>query len=359
MRDITIPAVGYAMTEALLVRWLRQPGDAIEMGEAVAEIETDKASADLEAPAAGVLGRHRFEAGATVPVGVALAVVLEGGESESEDPEAGVTSESPESMTEAEPTAATQDTGAATQPPHRLSPRQRAEVAAATAVPNDTPAPIANAESQRERYRAIIAASVSESWRTIPHFTVTRDIAAEAIVRIRASREAAGRHVPTVTDLLIRALALALAEGPEPVSNIGLAVATPAGVVIVPVRDPAALSLEDLATARALAVDKAKAGQLSRDDLSPRPACTLSNLGAYGIDSFTGIIAVGQRSLLTVGRIARRVVAIDEQVTLRWSFMATLNADHRLIDGADAAMILGRFADAVEDDLILDPESAS
>src|SRR5215218_3203308 len=84
-RDISIPAVGYAMTEALLVRWLKQPGDAVRSGDPVAEIETDKASADLEAPSDGVLGRHRFEAGVAVPVGVALTVVLEDGEAETDD----------------------------------------------------------------------------------------------------------------------------------------------------------------------------------------------------------------------------------------------------------------------------------
>ncbi|MBA3236570.1 MAG: 2-oxo acid dehydrogenase subunit E2 [Chloroflexi bacterium] len=349
------------MTEALLVRWIKQPGDPITIGEAVAEIETDKASADLEAPADGVLGRHRFEAGAVVPVGVALAVVLEGGEAEADDLGAPVGGEE---TTAAEPAGETSSPVPVDQPRHRLSPRQRAEamaaeaLAAATSVPKDAPTPVPSIPGQRERYRALIAENVAESWRTIPHFAVTRDVSADAIVGIRAARKASGRHIPTVTDLLIRALATALAANGGDPPSVGLAVATPAGVVVVAVDSPLGLSLEDLATVRAAAVDKAKAGQLSREELSRRPTCTLSNLGAYGIDSFTGIIAVGQESLLTVGRIARRVVAVEERVSLRWSIMATLNADHRVIDGADAAMMLARFADALEDGTVLDPEPA-
>ena len=82
MHEVSIPSVGFAMTEGLLVRWLKQPGDPVAVGDAVAEIETDKTNAELESPAAGVLGRHRFEVGAAVPVGVPLVMILEVGEAE-------------------------------------------------------------------------------------------------------------------------------------------------------------------------------------------------------------------------------------------------------------------------------------
>lgn len=85
MHKVSIPAVGFAMTEGLLVRWLKEPGDPVEAGEPVAEIETDKAIAELEAPASGILGRHRFPVGTAVPVGVPLAMILEIGESEEGD----------------------------------------------------------------------------------------------------------------------------------------------------------------------------------------------------------------------------------------------------------------------------------
>jgi pyruvate/2-oxoglutarate dehydrogenase complex dihydrolipoamide acyltransferase (E2) component len=84
VREVAIPAVGFAMTEALLIAWTKQPGDVVSAGEAVAEIETDKTNAELEAPIDGILGRHRFAPGDVVPVGVALTVILEPGEIETE-----------------------------------------------------------------------------------------------------------------------------------------------------------------------------------------------------------------------------------------------------------------------------------
>lgn len=82
MHEVSIPAVGYAMTEGLLVRWLKEPGESVDVGEAVAEIETDKTVAELESPVSGVLGRHRFAVGTAVPVGVPLVMILDIGESE-------------------------------------------------------------------------------------------------------------------------------------------------------------------------------------------------------------------------------------------------------------------------------------
>ena len=82
MRDVTIPALGMAMTEALLLSWLKQPGDTVVEGEPIAEIETDKATMDLESPAAGLLGRHLFDAGALVPIASPVCRILEAGEVE-------------------------------------------------------------------------------------------------------------------------------------------------------------------------------------------------------------------------------------------------------------------------------------
>ena len=89
-------------------------------------------------------------------------------------------------------------------------------------------------------------------------------------------------------------------------------------------------------------------------DLDDPPRSTLSNLGPHGVDQFTGVIAAGQNSLLTIGRIARRVVVIDDAIGIRPTFHATLNADHRVLDGADAAALLAAFADAATNAARLD-----
>jgi pyruvate dehydrogenase E2 component (dihydrolipoamide acetyltransferase) len=96
-------------------------------------------------------------------------------------------------------------------------------------------------------------------------------------------------------------------------------------------------------------VARARNSRLRPDDLSEPPRSTLSNLGPQGIDSFTGVVALGQTSLLTVGRVLPRPFVTDGIVSVRNSFFATLNVDHRFLDGDDAARLLTAFVAAVED----------
>jgi pyruvate dehydrogenase E2 component (dihydrolipoamide acetyltransferase) len=134
--------------------------------------------------------------------------------------------------------------------------------------------------------------------------------------------------------------------GPD---DVGLAVATDHGVVIPVVHDVLGRDSAGLARARKAAVERARSGRLSPEDLGASPPSTLSNLGAFGIDQFTGIIALGQTSLLTVGRAIPRVAADDTRtLRIRTSFFATLNVDHRVIDGAAAARLLAAVAAAAE-----------
>ena len=134
--------------------------------------------------------------------------------------------------------------------------------------------------------------------------------------------------------------------GPD---DVGLAVATDFGVVIPVLRGVLATDPRGLAVARKAAVERAKAGRLDPEDLVDPPPSTLSNLGPFGVDQFTGVIALGQTSLVTVGRAAPRVVADDAHtLRIRTSFFATVNADHRVIDGAGVARLLSAFADVAQ-----------
>jgi pyruvate dehydrogenase E2 component (dihydrolipoamide acetyltransferase) len=340
MAQIVIPSVGIAMEEALLVRWLKQPGQAVVADEAVAEIETDKASMELTSPISGKLGPHLFEPGAIIPVGTVVVEVLTGdeegslGHSRPEEPIVG-------NESGALPRAAMAVGGTeGGRRPHALGPRGRR---LAREGPVQVP-------PQAERFRTLIASKVAESWKEIPHFAVTREIDAEAMLAtLDALRSRPSVTAPTLTDLFLRALALGLQErGHAGAVNLGLAVATDYGVVIPLVHDVLGHDAEALVGARAAAVGRARAGRLSPDDLEAPPS-TLSNLGSYGVDQFTGIVALGQTSLLTVGRVAARLVADDTHtVRIRRTFFATLNADHRLVDGVGAARLLGSLAVAAE-----------
>ncbi|HJY65970.1 MAG TPA: 2-oxo acid dehydrogenase subunit E2 [Streptosporangiaceae bacterium] len=345
MREVTIPSVGMAMTEAVLNTWLKNPGDSVAVGEAIAEIETDKSSLDLESPSDGVLGRHLVSAGASVPVGQVIVRLLEPGEIEPHDndvPRAAAETAADAGVAVAVPGARdeTVRTGPEDRVPHTLSPRKRREL-------REQADAEAQAASGRRgaRFRAAIAEHVSESWRTIPHFAVVRQIDARSVHESLAAMR--GNGLPaTVTDLLLRALALAVEA--DTAGDIGLAVATPDGVVIPVVAGVPGLGPAALVAARAAAVARGREGQLSARDLAAGPVASLSNLGGHGVDSFTGIIPAGQKLLLTTGTIADRPVAVDGLVTVRPSFAATLNVDHRHFDGDNAARILAAFQSALD-----------
>ena len=330
------------MTEALLVKWHKEPGDDVAAAEPVAEIETDKATMDLESPVAGRLGPHLAEPGAIVPVGTVIVQVVAEGEDGGSRPVQAAARPAEEAAVSPPPAAST----AASEPratqgrkPHGKSPRaRRLEQERATAAP------------EAGRFRELIAAKVAQSWREIPHFAVTREVDAEPMLAaLDEIRAAGGEPASTFTDLLMRALALALRASGSSESDVGLAAATPHGVVIPVVRDVLSLDAPALAAVRAEAVERARAGRLSPGDLEATPPTTLSNLGAFGVDHFTGIIALGQTSLMTVGRAVPRVIADGERrLSVRTTFHATLNVDHRSVDGAEAARLLVAFAEAAE-----------
>jgi pyruvate dehydrogenase E2 component (dihydrolipoamide acetyltransferase) len=336
MADIVIPSLGIAMEEALLVRWLKQPGDEVMADEGVAEIETDKATVEVKSPTAGTLGAPLVELGAAIPVGTVIAHVVLKGEQDATEPDPVRVIDGSPSPLETIAASTVETEGA--RRPHTLSPRARRLTQGRD--PGDG--------HQTERFRELIAAKVTEAWREIPHFAVTREVVAESMLAaLDVLRARFAQSSPTLTDLLLRALALALREAEhQHVVDVGLAVATDHGVVIPVVRDVLALDVGGLVRARNEAVARARTGRLSAEDLAATPHSTLSNLGRYGVDQFTGIIAVGQTSLLTVGRAAPRVVAESSQtLAIRTTLFATLNADHRAMDGAQAAQLLGAFSE--------------
>jgi pyruvate dehydrogenase E2 component (dihydrolipoamide acetyltransferase) len=349
LNDVVMPEIGVSMDEGTLARWLKQPGDTVAAGESIAEIETDKAAVELESPTAGVLGRHLVAEGSTALVGEALVRILAPGESE----DAGAPAEAaavprpsrPEVSTASPAPSAGPDPGTAVadgRRPHRLTPRAR-RIAREHGIPydeiggagraGDALARVASAATQPVgrgapsppgSFRELIARKVSEAWTSIPHFAVTREIDCEELVELAAwcKREHMG---VTVTDLLLVAGARARAA--------------PAA---------AAPALGPLSEARARALERARSGRLEAADLNAAPVSTLSNLGSLGVDQFTGVIATGQTTLLTVGRIRDRVVVRGRALEARPTLFATLNVDHRALDGSDAAKLLDRFAAAVE-----------
>src|ERR1700734_584437 len=188
MPEIGIQAVGGAMEEALLVRWLKQPGETIAVDDIVAEIDTDKATMDVVSPYAGTLGPHLAAEGEVVPVGASIVEVLDGSEQTTPAPAETDSAATSEAVAASDAASAPSGEDSASQP-HRLSPRARrlAAEAEAQAQGVDTapipaaPVPANLPDTGSGRFRELIATKVSESWREIPHFTVSREVNAQAL----------------------------------------------------------------------------------------------------------------------------------------------------------------------------------
>lgn len=332
MTEVVMPSGGMAMTEGVIVQWLKAPGDVVAEGDPILEIETDKAVEVVQSPASGTLGPHRYAQGEVVSVGEVLALILGPGEElpVGDCRPVGKTASAHGTVGLPEPQQSSDPANEGVR--HHLSPRARREAEA-------------EAEPGRRDYRAIIAAKVSESWRTMPHFAVIREIKAEQLLADHERlREQVGSQL-TLTDLLLRALARAVRAGKGSTAvDIGMAVATPAGVMIAVIRDVLGKDWQALVQARRAARERALAREMTPQDLEDLPAITLSNLGAFKVDAFTGIIPLGQRAIMTIGSIGPRVIAEGGVPAVRSTLIATLNVDHRFYDGVDAARLLDQFA---------------
>jgi pyruvate dehydrogenase E2 component (dihydrolipoamide acetyltransferase) len=343
------------MTHAVVIKWLKQPGERVAAGDLVVEIETDKATTELESEVDGVLGAHLHAEDDEVPVGETLVEILEDGATADLDGE-GVHGQVAHDSAAAVESASAQgeipavsDTehvlGPASAGPrerHRQTPRARRlarEQAAASQV--------ASGPEASNGHRTLIAGKTTEAWQSIPHFSVTGEIDAEPLrTQLAQARKSYGREL-TYTDLLLRAVAQALRDAEwaaEPA--VGLAVATPRGVANPVLRDVLSLPFDELAQQRAALVERARAGRLTRDDIGSA-ATTLSNLGSSVVDHFTGIITPGQQSLITVGAIRERPVVTDGAVRACLTMFATVVVDHRALDGADAATLLGHLSEGL------------
>jgi pyruvate dehydrogenase E2 component (dihydrolipoamide acetyltransferase) len=377
--SVVMPALEMAQETGKLLSWRKQEGETVTKGEPLLEIETDKVVLDIEAPADGILAGVRQRDGAVVPVGEIIAWIVAPGETPPADSgpaAASARATQEQARPQSQPAAAPARLPAAGP---KISPKARrlAEehgidlstvhgtgpngtitgedvLAAASGPPAaETPALSAIARLMAER--------TAQAWTTVPHFFLTREIDAGALVQ---AREATGLDVkPTHTDLLVAIVARVLKKHPKmnaswtgsairmnPNVNISIAIAVKDGVVgaVIPNADKADLST--IATRRRDLAERAKAGRLHPPDVEGG-TFTISNLGMYNVDAFQAIITPPQAAILAVGRIADRVVAVNGQPAIRPMMTITLSSDHRVVDGAQAAMFLNDLAAALQQDI--------
>ena len=453
--DVIMPALGVAQETGKLLSWHKREGDTVTKGEALMEIETDKITVAIEAPASGVLTRVAAKSGDEIPVGQVMAIIQTPDDEPKGAAIATLTTMATPTNGATTPAGVPSPVGASVTPvaarlaaghhldlslvapsgdrirkddvlahmaarqsaiaPHHgtlqpASPKARRLAAergidlatlqgtgphgavlatdvllaamptSAPSIPvaapvsaNDAPPTTATADEgdtslvQLSGLGRLMARRTTESFRDTPHFYLTRELMAAALLAARERLlpliEARAGVRLSFTDLLIRVLAQALSEHPmlnaswhdgaiklHQGVHLGVAAATPQGLLVPVMHDAVGKNLAQIARDRTDLAARAVSGRLTPNDLAGGTA-TLSNLGMYGVDMFQAIINPPQSMILAVGRVAERPVARDGAVVAAHTFWVTASFDHRFHDGARAAEFLRTFASYVEEPL--------
>jgi pyruvate dehydrogenase E2 component (dihydrolipoamide acetyltransferase) len=402
--SVVMPALEMAQETGKVISWRKREGEQVAKGEPLLEVETDKAVVEVESPGDGILSSVSAREGAVIPVGQTIAWLLAPGEA----PPIATTPTQTGRRTDSA-SAGAGAAGAAVNTPAppvptelRISPKARrlarehgvdvarlrgsgpggeilaedimnaakgagASAAAAPAVTSaaEKPQPTAAQIESLGTVGRLMAARTAQSWTTVPHFFVTRDVDAggllEAQARVSMEVEKAQGVKATLTDLLVALVARVLAKHPRmnaswaaegirhnPEINVAIAVAVEEGVV-APVLHKASLSkIAEIAMRRRELAERAKSGRLQPADITGG-TFTISNLGMYNVDAFTAIIVPPQAAILAVGRATDRVIAVDGKPAVRPMMTLTLSTDHRVADGARAALFMNDLVDAIRE----------
>ncbi|HZM62461.1 MAG TPA: dihydrolipoamide acetyltransferase family protein [Vicinamibacterales bacterium] len=391
-----MPALEMAQETGKLVSWKKKEGDPVAKGEMLLEVETDKAVVEIEAAGDGVLSGVTAKEGDVVPVGQTIAWLLKPGEAL---PTGGPQVQTGRKMDSAPAAAAAAAPPATADPASvagaRISPKARrlarehgvditrlrgsgpggeiladdilkaaSGVAPSTppaqqAPPAARPAPPAGGGPQPGAVTSIgriMAERTTQSWTTVPHFFVARDVDATAL---NATRE---RLIPAIekshgvkvthTDLIVAAVSRALRQHPRMNGswangsitihddvNVALAMAVEDAVVAAVIKNSDRIGLGDIAKRRKELSERARANKLQPADITGA-TFTISNLGMFAVDAFTAIIVPPQAGILAVGAIGERVVAAGGMIGVKPMVTLTLSSDHRVVDGVRAAQFL-------------------
>jgi pyruvate dehydrogenase E2 component (dihydrolipoyllysine-residue acetyltransferase) len=372
--ELTMPRLSDSMADAVIVRWLKSPGDAFERGEALIEVETDKATVVYEAEADGTLDSILAPEGATVAIGEPIATLAGGdGAPKKEDrpapaPADGSGTQRPNVTPVARRTAVELGVSlhgiVGTGPGGRIT---REDVRKAA---GDSPAPVGQPAGRGKgdarileltTTQATIARRMAEAAATIPVFTVSGDIDMSLVAALRRGAREEREDAPSLNDFVVKAAAGALQEFPRFNAsyvdgkvqcysriNIGIAVATDDALLVPVVLDADRKTLAQIAADTRRLAESARRRALRPDDLRDG-TFTVSNLGMFGVRSFTAIIDPPQVAILAAGGLRRAPVEdAAAGVTFRDLMTVTLACDHRVVYGADAARFLSRLRELLE-----------
>jgi len=415
--QILMPALSPTMTEGKIAKWLIKEGDTVESGDVLAEIETDKATMEVEAVDEGTLGKIVVAEGTEgVPVNQVIALILEDGEDKSAldgATEAPTAKPAPTSAPAAEPApvaptpapapaaTAPSQTGSrtiASPLARRLATERGIDLAAISgsgpggrivksdvegAAPGTAPSaatpPIAGLNVDdpllgtmpeyeavpNSSIRKIIAQRLTESAREVPHFNISMDVEIDTLLdtRKRLNAKEDGNFKISVNDFIVKASALALLRVPAANASytekstlfykradISIAVSIDGGLITPVVRDAANKGLTAISGEVKTLAGRAKAGQLQPEEYQGG-TFTISNLGMFGVKSFTSIINPPQGAILSVGAGEQHAIVKSGALSIATVMSLSLAVDHRCIDGATAAAFIKELKGILEEPL--------
>jgi pyruvate dehydrogenase E2 component (dihydrolipoamide acetyltransferase) len=394
--EVKLPRLGQGMESGTIVKWLKSEGEAVQKGEPLYELDTDKVTQEVEAEADGVLLKIAVSEG-EVPVGETIAFIGKEGEeapasaekpaeAPKREPEREQGREAAAEAAQAQPTPSQPSTNGrvkasplarriarekgielssirGTGPDGRIVAEdvERAQVGAAPAV-----APVARATGEvtsqpLSNVRKTIARRLTEAW-TVPAFQLTVDVdMTRAQELVQKQRELNPDVRITVTDVLTKICAQALMRHRDmnvqftgdallafPNANVGIAVAAPQGLVVPVVKNAEQLTIKQIAEVRGDLVGRARDNKLKTDDLEGG-TFTISNLGMYDVDVFTAVLNPPQASILAVGQTRDMVVPREGELHVLPIMTMTITCDHRAVDGATGAEFLHTIKAMLQD----------
>jgi pyruvate dehydrogenase E2 component (dihydrolipoamide acetyltransferase) len=404
--NILMPALSPTMTEGKLARWLKKEGDEVKSGDVLAEIETDKATMEVEAVDEGFLAKIVVGDGSDgVAVNAVIGILTEhkgdtlDAPKETPAPAAHEHADhgerifaSPLARRMAKQAGIDLATIKGSGPNGRIVKADLDAAPAKAAPPADTkvaapgaasPAPKPATAPQQtvitaphkklpnSSMRKVIAKRLLESKQTVPHFYLTSDIEIDALLKLRAElnakspKEGPSAFKLSVNDLVIKACAVALRRHPMVNStyteeaiiqyddvDISIAVAIPDGLITPIIRKADQLGLAAISNAMKDLGARAKSGKLKPEEFQGG-GFSISNLGMFGIPAFSAIINPPQSAILAVGAGEKRAVVKSDAIVIATMMTVTLSCDHRVVDGALGAEFLATLKGIIEDPLSL------
>ena len=409
---VQMPQLSDTMTEGTLIRWLVNVGDKVDVGDPLAEVETDKATMEMVAFDEGTIGAIYMDEGTKSPVGETLAVIIEEGEDVPDKPAASDQASSSDDDSESkeindaeEPEPIETETNESSSTDNSDGKRIKAsplakKIAKSKGVDlnkikgsgpggrivkkdietagsiSTQPAPSTPAAKPKQKLtehdqrialsgmRSIIAQRLLESKTQIPHFYLNVEINAQPLMDLRKqANSAAGEHDNkfTVNDFILKAVANAAASVPQVNAsfdvdsivqfgsvNLSVAIAVDDGLVTPVISGANKKSLLEISLAVKDLAERARSKKLSPDEFSGG-TITVSNLGAYGVDNFDAIINPPQAAILSIGSIKNTPVVSDEGNIVPGLIMKVgMSCDHRVIDGAVGAEYLAELKKRIE-----------